>query len=225
MKEHKARNSKESSNSEPKGIRPRRGSKGRGHTEVAEIAIKKFVENPAIFWSSCPELAQAIESHIKSSVARYKRTAVFEGYMTERERTHKQQELSGLVNRYKKAEGFTKDDAIQALELAAKLREHANQYKDLFEKILESYLDIPGKTSEPQEVETRADKGKHHTYEIIRGVTLNLSWDGKLVDVVLDRKEYQARKKALSAIGIAADSRTDVAEKHDNYLWNDQDER
>ena len=65
-------------------------------------------------------------------------------------------------------------------------------------------------------------KGKrvHHTYSLIRGITLSLTDDGKLIEMDLDARELEYRHRALSLIGIGRDKdgATDVAENHDAYL-------
>ena len=67
--------------------------------------------------------------------------------------------------------------------------------------------------------------GTHHTFDLVRGVTLSLAWDGGLLAISLNPEEYQRRKRALSFVGMASDTATDVAENHDKYLWDAADAR
>jgi len=53
---------------------------------------------------------------------------------------------------------------------------------------------------------------------VVKGVELRLTWDLELVSVYLDPKQWRLRGQALSFVGIEADSATDVAERHDDYL-------
>ena len=145
--------------------------------------------------------------------------------MTEREREFKISALSQLIGQYKSGDGLEADEAAKALSLAAALRQHEQPHKDTLLELVTTVLGLPLTSDKPEKVSIAKGKPEHHTFELVRGVTLSLAWDGALVALRFDPIEYRRRQKALSFVGIAADSNTDVARNHDAYIWTAPDER
>jgi hypothetical protein len=141
------------------------------------------------------------------------------------EREFKLRSLSEIIQRYKTTGTLPPEEGRRALALAAALREHASPYKQTLLEIVERIIALPLDSPEPQKVTLVKGKTAHHTFELVRGVTLSLAWDGQLVGIELDAEEYQRRKRALSFVGMASDTATDVAENHDKYLWDAPDAR
>jgi hypothetical protein len=150
---------------------------------------------------------------------------LFEGYMTEREREFKLRSLTELVDRYTQHGTLPLQDGQRALALAAALREHAAPHKKVLMQIVERVIGVPLESPGPEKVTLVKGKPEHHTFELVRGVTLSLAWDGVLLAITLDPEEYQIRKRALSFVGMASDTEPDVAENHDRYLWDAPDGR
>jgi hypothetical protein len=73
-------------------------------------------------------------------------------------------------------------------------------------------------TCEKQTISLIKGKAEHHSYSLIRGVTLSLTWDSKLIKIDIDPDELDKRRKALSFVGCDSDIRPDVAYRHDEYL-------
>ena len=192
--------------------------------KIGELAIKLFTDDPAAFWSFSAELADTIEQHLQATAPR-RRTPLFEGYMTEREREFKISALSQLIGQYKSGDGLEADEAARALSLAAALGQDAQPHKDTLLELVTTVLGLPLTSDKPEKVSIAKGKPEHHTFELVRGVTLSLAWDGALVALRFDPIEYRRRQKALSFVGIAADSNTDVARNHDAYIWTAPDER
>lgn len=208
---------------EPKG--PRRAGSSAHKVRIADVAIRLFQENPGSFWTALPELANAIELHLQSGSRGRSRVPVFEGYMTEREREFKLNSLAALAGRYQTTSTLEAVEASRALALAAALGEHAQTYKGILLEIAQMALGLSLTSDKPEKITISKGKSEHHTFELVRGVTLSLAWDGALVAMRFDPIEYRRRQKALSFVGIAADSNTDVARNHDAYLWTTPDER
>lgn len=208
---------------QPKNMK--RVSPKQRQTQIAELAIKKFLENPSTFWASFPELAHAIELHLQEGSRGRRRVPVFEGYMTEREKEFKLQALSETIERYRAARMLQPDEAQKALALAAALQQHAQAYKQELLEIVVHIIGVPLDSPDPQKASLVRGKTAHHTFELVRGLTLSLAWDGELVAIELDPEEYQKRQKALSLVGIASDPMPDVASNHDAYLWDAKDVR
>ena len=135
------------------------------------------------------------------------------------------QALTEILERYRGTGTLQSDEALKALALAAALRKHAQSHKQTLMEVVERILGMPLGLEKPEKFTFLKGKPEHHTFELVRGLTLSLSWDGAVVGIRTDPKEYQKRQQALSFVGIAADNQRDVAENHDAYLWTTVDER
>ena len=200
--------------------RSRRPSTRESQAKIGELAVKLFTDNPSAFWSFAPELANSIDQHLQGASSGRRRVPVFEGYMTEREREFKMRSLSELIDRYTQQGTLLLQDGQRALALAAALREHAAPHKKTLLEIVEQVIGVPLDSPGPEKVTFVKGKPEHHTFSLVRGLTLSLAWDGALIGVSIDPQEYRVRQRALSIVGIASDSRPDVASRHDEYLWN-----
>ena len=205
--------------------RSRRPSIQESQARIGELAVQLFTANPSAFWSFAPDLANSIDQHLQASSRGRKRVPVFDGYMTGREREFKLRSLAESVEQYRKQPGLSSEEARHMLALAAALQDHAIPYKQVLLEIVEQVLGLPMDSPKPEKIAFVKGKSEHHTFELVRGLTLSLAWDGALIAIGLDPIEYQRRRKALSIIGIAADTQNDVAENHDAYLWDDLNAR
>lgn len=150
--------------------------------------------------------------------------------LTELEKDKRLQSLYKILEEMKDIKGFSKAQAIQALEDAATLVEaFPFEHLELSDKDVSKLVKIATGLS----VTT---KGKRQTsvlkegepsgeVYLLRGVKLNLSWDKKLMSVEIDPKQMAIMKKALSIIGIGRGLPPDMAERHDDYLVEAYSER
>jgi hypothetical protein len=182
------------------------------------MTIRLFTENPSAFWSSFPELANAIELHLQASSKRASRVPLSEGYMTERERQFKLNALSETIEQYRASGKIEPDNARRALALAAAVGEHASPYKQTLLEIVERVLGLPLNFQNPEKLTFLKGKSEHHTFQLVRGLTLSLAWDGELIAISLDPSQWRLRAQMLSIVGIGRDQASDVAERHDDYL-------
>lgn len=215
--ERRAKNPKPRQQAESSKAKANRSRQG--HARIAEIAIAQFTGNRSAFWSASPELANAIEQYLKSRTRPPRGSGMFEGYMTDRERQFKLGVLSEIIERYRAEGKLSIEDGKAALEHASALREHSAPFKDTLVNIAERVFDVHLNSMRPQKITLERGKSKHHTYELVRGLTLSLTWDGALIEVQVDPDEYQRRRQAMSFVGSAEDVRPDVAANHDMYVW------
>jgi hypothetical protein len=134
------------------------------------------------------------------------------------EREFKLRSLSEIIQRYKTTGTLPPEEARLALALAAALGEHASPYKQTLLEIVEAVLGLPLNSQMPEKLTFLKGKSVHHTFELARGLTLSLAWDGELIAIGLDPQQWRLRAQALSIVGIGHDQASDVAERHDNYL-------
>lgn len=141
--------------------------------------------------------------------------------MTDRtpwEREFKLNALSEITDQYKAAGTLPPEEARRSLALAAALREHAAPYKQTLLEIAERVLGLPLSSQTPDKLTFLKGKPVHHTFELARGLTLSLAWDGEVIAVGLDTSQWRLRSQALSIVGIGHDTASDVVERHDDYL-------
>ena len=150
---------------------PKRHTRVSGLARIGDIAIEHFTANPSAFWTSFPELANAIELHLQSSSRRYERVPVFEGYMTERERVFKMRSLTEIMDHYNNRQTLPQEEGRRSVELAAALREHADEHKETLYKIIEHVLGLPLNSTKTEKITVQKGKSVHHTYNIDSFVT------------------------------------------------------
>ena len=138
--------------------------------------------------------------------------------MTEQEREFNLRSLSEITDRYKTTGTLSPEEGRRALSQAAALREYASRYKQMLLEIVVRVLGLPLNSQKPEKLSFLNSKSEHHTFELARGLTLSLAWDGELTAIALDPQQWRIRAQALSIVGMGVDQPSDVAEKHDEYL-------
>lgn len=57
-----------------------------------------------------------------------------------------------------------------------------------------------------------------HKFALVRGVSLELDREMRLISVSVSPRKVKQRRKLLSFVGAAQDAESDVAQRHDEYL-------
>ena len=193
--------------------------------ELVTLLVKAYQEYPEELSSYFPELASKVRELTTPASPPSRTESIAHPLLTERSRGFRQNSLRATLDKAGNGEVISKEEAVKALEDAAALREHAWHSREEVSDIALMAFDLPSVPEESVSVLFLRDKPVHHTYSLIRGMTLSLTWDGRLIKVDLDAKELKFRRKALSIIGIGSDTQSDVAENHDTYLAEIYDER
>jgi hypothetical protein len=185
--------------------------------ELVNLLVQEFQRDAEHFRSHFPEIAEKVEA-LSSEKSRQPKDAILYTHLTEREREFRLNSLNAILGKAAGGEAMSKEEAVKALEDAAALREHAWGSREAVMDLARSAFDLPVVPEKSLSVPLLKGKQVHHTYELIRGVTLSLNWDGKLIRIDLDAKELGYRQKSLAFAGIGSDTKSDVAENHDAYL-------
>ena len=191
--------------------------------ELFGLLIQEFQNDPDHLRSHFPEIAARLET-ATADRKHPPADAYFSTNLTERERDFRLNSLRSIVTRFNEGKDVSREDAIKALEDAASLKEQAEPFKDVVLDMARQVLDLSVTPEEATSVSFLKRKQVHHSYDLIRGMTLRLTWDGKLIKIEVDSKELELRRKALSIVGIGSDGRKDVATNHDSYLETIYDE-
>ena len=57
-----------------------------------------------------------------------------------------------------------------------------------------------------------------HKFSLVRGVSLEIDREMRLISVSVSPRKVKQRRKLLSFVGAAQDAESDVAQRHDEYL-------
>ncbi|MDO8635228.1 MAG: hypothetical protein Q7R34_03150 [Dehalococcoidia bacterium] len=150
--------------------------------------------------------------------------------LTELEKGKRLQSLHNLLEGMKDIKGFSKEQAIKALEDAATLVE-AFPFESLelsdkdISKLVKIATGLSVTTKGRRQTSVLKEGEPSREVYLQRGVKLNLSWDKKLLSVEIDPKQMAIQARALSIIGIGRGMPSDMAERHDDYLVEAYSER
>lgn len=188
---------------------------------LVQALIYKYEMDPAAIERILPELAQSLEALVHKR-GRGGTWEIFQLTPTEeQERWRSYREAIEKMNRGKKA--LSEEEAIKALEDAAALRgarlsaSLEIEQKDILKLVrIATGLSLSKKGTIRKYMVKEASPAK--SVNAVRGVTLHLTWDKKLVSVEVNPNELRLRNKALKFVGIGEDKAKDTAARHDAYL-------
>lgn len=201
---------------EPK-VSKRRKPGQKENEELIAVLAKAFQETPDDVWSMFPEIAAKLDERLTPKRSPSNAESLHYYYLGERERDYRLKMLISILEKWKNT-GISKEEAVEALESAATLREEAASFKDTLLVLLEKVLQFPLIEREERTMYFQKGKPEHHTFTLARGIVLSLTWDRKLIKISFDPREYSLRQKALSFVGAGSDTDSDVARRHDFYL-------
>lgn len=200
----------------PKAAKKRKPEQ-REREELIGMIEKEYREAPEDMWASYPSIAAKLDKLLSPKRSPSNSESLHYSYLGEREREHRLSTLISIIEKWKRT-GISKEEAIEALESAAALKEEASPYKDTLLVFLETVLQFPLTGREEKTLYLQKGKPEHHAVNLARGIMLSLTWDRKLIKISLDPGEYSLRQKALSFVGSGSDKNPDVARRHDFYL-------
>ena len=188
---------------------------------LVQAVIDKYEMDPAAVEQVLPELAQLL----KTLVHKRGRGGTWEIFQLtpaeEEERLRSYRKAIESMNRGKTA--FSQAEAIKALEDAAALRgarfgaSLGIEQKDVLKLVkIATGLSLSKKGTIRKYMIKEASPAK--SVSAVRGVTLHITWDKKLVSVEVNPRELKLRGKALKFVGIGEDKAKDTAARHDAYL-------
>ncbi len=184
---------------------------------LVQMVVDLYSNNPSRLRTALPEAADLLDD-LASVAARDLASSPFG--LKYRERNFRPASLQAVLDRAADGEALTKEEAVETLEAAAVLGYDGWHLRHAVLDVARAAFDFTLVPEESRSIQILKGEQVHHTYSLIRGITLSLTWDGKLVKIDLDTKELKYRHQALSIIGIGRDkdNATDVAENHDAYL-------
>lgn len=186
--------------------------------ELIEMLYLKYRSEPEKFRSYLPEVAQTLD---RLDPPRPPGRSPFG--LTERERRHHQQALVQIL----KAEGMpSAEEAFKGIEHCATLIQDDSlpeecDHKTLVKLFKAAVGKAPSSFRAQETIEVAADRSSADAVakvSLVKGISLDLDWEMRLVSITVAPGKVRQRRKLLSFVGIGQDTQSDVALHHDKYL-------
>lgn len=187
--------------------------------QLLDLLLAKYRTDPEKFRSYLPEVAQTLDAlyphhHVSRNPFG----------LTEHERSHRLQALHQVLESLSDGTA-TPEKAIRGLEHCATLIEDDSLPPEVDYAVLNKLVRAvigksPGsfKSASVIPVQEHLKDKVVHRVAVLRGVTLELTWDRRLVSIAINPRKVQERRKLLQFVGTASDPASDVALLHDDYL-------
>jgi hypothetical protein len=184
---------------------------------LVQKLLDVYQADPARLRKALPEVAETLDRFLSQELLHTGGETPFG--LTDRGRALRKEALESVL---KKSKSLTKEEAIRGLEHGAALLidDFSPGYppgQELLRLVRKGTGLQPRKEGRPVEKVVREGEASRMV-SVVKGMELHLTWDLKLVRVVMDPRHWRQRSQALSFIGIGSDTATDVAERHDDYL-------
>lgn len=188
--------------------------------KIVRTILEKFKRDPDFIGSFFPEVFKEL-CGLKTKKSRLVPEAYQSGRgeLTELERGTREAKLRKIVEKCQTGPTLSKDEGLELLEHLAALSLKQVPGYPIALKAVERALSINFNDERDQ---TRLFR-KGRTGKIQRllpGIDLYLTWDGKMLKIKWHKYDVIRRNKALSFVGMGADSRSDIAGRHDEYVTN-----
>lgn len=188
--------------------------------KIVRTILEKFRRDPDFVASFFPEVFKDLcglktkKSHLVPETYQSEH-----GELTELERRTREAKLRNIVEKFETRATLSKDEGSELLEHIASLSLKRVQEYSVALKAVERALSINLDEERDQtKVFRKGRTGK--IQRLLPGIDLYLTWDGKLLKIKWHKDDIIRRNKALSFVGRGADSQSDVAGRHDEYLAN-----
>ena len=186
---------------------------------ILEEILSIYRAEPERLRSSLPEVARLIE---RLEQPKRLRRSPFE--LTERKRLHHQSAVGAIVIRLNEGSTST-EDAVRGLQHCATLIQdnslpEAIDHEPLVKIVKAAIGKSPSsfKSKTTINLDDATEKADGPDVPLIKGVRLNLDSDMHLVSATVSPSQVKKRKELLSIVGIASDTASDVAQRHDEYM-------
>lgn len=184
---------------------------------LVQMLIKEYQTRREALEGATPEIVKRLDQLLGEPAALQERAALV---LTERERRQRLDALSNILRRLEEG-NLSSADALAGLEHAAALLEDGIEPlpRESLLKLLRKGTRLTARSQGKTATKVlRPELQAVRQVNLIRGVILHLSWDGKLVKVTVTPEQVAQRETALAFVGIARDDAADVAKDHDYYL-------
>lgn len=183
--------------------------------------LAKYEKEPEAVERTLPEAAQILQRLLPSRKPprQYPLPALTEREKEVRLRSFREK----VAHSGQKGKALPKEAAIEALEDAAALTESSltaalELENEHLAKLVRLVTGLPlGKKGRPARW-VRQEGEAARVVSILRGVRCHLTWDKRLLAIEIDPKQIALGKKAMKFVGTGRDPKSDVAERHDDYL-------
>ena len=190
----------------------------KSRAKIVRTILEKFKRDPDSIASFFPEVYKEL-CGLKTKNSRLVPEAYESGHgeLTELERRTREAKLRKIVEKFQTGATLSKDEGLELLEHLASLSLKQVPEYPIALKAVERVLSI--NFNEERDQTRLFRKGRTGKIQrLLPGIELYLTWDGKMLKIKWHKYDIIRRNKALSFVGRGADSQSDVAGRHDEYL-------
>ena len=188
---------------------------------LLELLSSRYADDPQGFRSYMPEVAQMLDTFGSP----HRRLARSSFGLTERDVKFHQSALTETLTAVASGSA-TPEESVKGLEHCAflirddKMPAEADYdslcalFKAAFGKRPASFK----KSESLKALDRQASDDAVHRFALVRGVSLELDREMRLISVSVSPRKVKQRRKLLSFVGAGQDAESDVAQRHDDYL-------
>ena len=186
---------------------------------IIDTLLAKYRADPEGFRRYLPEIAAELDAMFPS---RGLRRSPF--VLTDQERHRRLGLLKEAVVRLDTG-SLSKEGAVDLLEHCAALIEDDSLpdevTHDSLVGVIRAAIGIAPSSIKRVTTMQLKDEAEYKVVQelsIVRGVTLGLTWDGRVVSITVNPSKVRERSKLMAFVGKGRADAADVAAKHDDYL-------
>lgn len=184
--------------------------------EMIEVLLDIYLTNPEHLESLMPQVANKLDSRLKKRIPSKRSFG-----LTEREYSQHVASLRDLLSILREGK-LSREDSVTTLEECALLIDNGSLPADIGRDIIHTLVKLatgqsPNSVKKTQTTLIRTG-GLAKIVSVLRGVTLNLTWDNHLISIDISPSGIKEHRQIMSFVGLTGDPKDDVAENHNKYL-------
>lgn len=188
---------------------------------LIELLSSRYADDPKEFRSYMPEVAQMLDTFGSP----HRQLARYSSRLTEREVKFHQSALTETLVAVASGDA-TDAEAVKGLEHCAFLIRNDSlppeaDYESLCALFKAAFGKRPASFKKSETLKApdrRSADDVVHKFALVRGVSLELDREMRLISVSVSPHKVKQRRKLLAFVGAVHDAESDVAQRHDDYL-------
>jgi uncharacterized protein YfbU (UPF0304 family) len=125
--------------------------------------------------------------------------------------------LKQLLEKYKKENKLSKDECLEMISHITALNINKIENFEEIIKIISEGLNINFDEEKNKTINFKEGEISR-CVNLIRGVKIYQTWDGKVLKIVLDKKKIKERKELMSFVGIGEEKQEDISIRHNEFF-------
>lgn len=183
---------------------------------VFKECIKKYKEAPQLLNFILPNVFEKLDKFKKNKNIKKPPPSIIQNLTPKEEELHIKK-LNQLLEKYKKENKLSKEECLEMISHITALNiDKIENFEEII-KIISEGLNINFDEEKNKTINFKKGVASHRV-NLVRGVKIYQTWDGKVVKIVLDKKKIKERKELMSFVGIGEDKEKDISIRHDMFF-------